>query len=198
MYLLLLIVSICLAQNIKRSDLENYNSLCSNPAREMVLKFDDILVPTAEGYNGGLVQPYNGYIFQRVNTPYSSYPYNYVPVLNTSNPIVGSAYANVSVSKPNVLLSTGESLSIARQSGGDNRFTLVSFYSTSIYLNNMAIFINSFNNGVLVNKTTAILPLQIPTQIMVNMKNVDIVLIGCVNPDYNNCYPFVYDNFYVC
>jgi hypothetical protein len=184
---------------IKRFEVNTDGALCPNPAKEMTLKFDEIPIPTAEGYNSGLSQPYNGYIFTKVNTPYSAWPDNHVPVLNTSNPVVGPALTNASVSNPNVLISSGESLSISRQRGGGSPiFTLVSFYATSIYLNNMAIFVNSFSSGVLVNRTTAILQLRFPTQVITNMKNIDTILIGCVNPDWDNCYPFVYDNFNVC
>lgn len=182
----------------KRIELDTYATFCSNPAKEMILKFDDI--PAPQGYPGGLPQPYNSYIFARVNTPYSSWPDNHVPVLNTSTIIQGTtAYVNASVSHPNVLLTTGESLSLSKQvDRGTRLFTLLSFYATSVYLNNMVIFVNSFNSGVLVNTTTAVLPLKVHTQIMVNMKNIDTILIGCVNPDFNNCYPYVYDNFNVC
>jgi len=203
MYLLLLFI-LCVTSMgrtrlpIKRTNFNVESSICSNPARQVTLKFDEIQIPTAEGYNSGLQQPYNGYIFTRVNTPYSAYPYNYVPVLNTSNPVVDSVYMNTAVSRPNVLLSTGESLSISYQSSGSKSFSLLNFYMTSVYLNNLAIFVNTFNNGALVNRTTITLPLQVPTQIVVNAKNIDVVLIGCVNPDYNNCYPFVYDDFSLC
>jgi len=78
-------------------------SICGGSPTK-VFNFDDLDVSNTVGYIT-LPQPYNDFIIKRVNSPYTGYSDNHVPVLNSSNPNnMNTYYGNSATSIPNFIL----------------------------------------------------------------------------------------------
>ncbi len=154
------------------------------------LNFDDI--STGLTYAVGLPQPYNEFVFSRVNT-YTNWPDLHVPVLNTSNIEVPDEF-KVARSLPNILITDGESLSMTRST----TFSLINLTLTSILQDNMHVFVNTTRRGSLVSSQIYTLKIGVITTINPNQRNIDRLIISCVTPTLSACSQIGYDNFVVC
>lgn len=164
---------------------------CNDASSEQVLDFDDITLngTTPRAY---LPQPYRGeYLFERI----TSRAHLSMDVLNTSSPGSPAAYRNVASSPTNVILTSTGSLSLNRLG---NTFTLLTLKMTSIFKDQMPIFVNASRNGVVMKSLIVNLPLLVNTEIVVNQKNIDQVLIGCLYPSLHTCAHIAYDDIGVC
>ena len=158
-------------------------------------KFDDVAVSDADVYIA-LPRPYNGVVYRRVNTPFTSYPDDHIPVMNVSNPSIPWYFAAGAVSMPNLIFTTGESMSIRKSD--DGTFAIISLQMKAIYIDQMAIFVNTSRLGVVISSTVLNLAYDVPTLVTINQKGIDEVLIGCVNPDFITCAHMTYDNVKLC
>lgn len=168
--------------------------ICTN----QILTFDDITIIGYPVYQP-LVQPYNSYIFKRINTPYTGYIDDHLPVNNITNykiyyPTI-PFYDNAAVSLPNFIFTTGENLSITKSN--NIFFDFIDLYMTSIFIDNMAVTISGYKNGRIVKVTNTNLPVSVSQKVTLNWKNLDTVVIGCTNPDPNVCAHIAYDNVQV-
>lgn len=150
------------------------------------LTFEDINIP---GSYFALPRPYHNYIFRR-SQPNNNYPDDNIPVSNTSNQ--GGPWANAAQSKPNVIFTTGESLSIRK--ADNSSFKIRHIAMTSIFIANMSVFVNTYRNGTLHSAMNVTLALGVPTTYKIYKCKIDQVLIGCVNGSFNTCAHIAYDN----
>lgn len=157
--------------------------------------FDDVPVSDLESYKA-LPRPYNGFVFRRVNTPFTSYPDDNIPVTNVSNPSVPSFFVNGATSSPNLIFTTGESMSIRKSN--NRTFAIVSLQMKSVFIDNMAVFVNTSRLGVVTSSTLVNLSINGPTLVGVNKSGLDLVLIGCVNPSLLTCAHITYDDIKIC
>jgi len=169
-------------------------NICGN-TQIKIFNFDDVIVTDYSGYRS-LPRPYNSLIFKRVNTIHTSYSDNNIPVLNITNNNTLSYYVNAATSSPNLILTTGESLSIREINNGT--FAVLNLKMKSIYINQMNVFINTFRFGNLVSNMTVNLPVNEPIIVNVNQKQFDEILIGCVDPSFNTCAHITYDDISFC
>ena len=143
-----------------------------------------------------LPRPYQGYIFKRINTPYTGYIDDHVPVLNVSDFMINNPtytfYQNSVISQPNVIFTTGEDLSFFKSY--NKFFYLTKLYMTSIFINNMEVTITGYRNGRIIEARTINLIVSTPSEVILNLKNVDTVVIGCTNPEPSTCAHIAYDN----
>ena len=143
-----------------------------------------------------LPRPYQGFVFKRINTPYTGYINDQVPILNVSDFMINNPtytfYQNSVISQPNVIFTTGEDLSFGKS---DNKFFyLTKLYMTSIFINNMEVTIAGYRNGRIIEARTVNLIISTPLEVFLNLKNIDNVIIGCTNPEPNTCAHIAYDN----
>lgn len=151
-----------------------------------VLNFDDIDVI---GNYIAIPRPYKNFVFRRIN-PGNGFPYNYIPVGNTT--IQNTSFNNAASSNPNVIFTTRESLSISKTN--NETFNIYHLEMTSIYINNMPIFINTFRYGNLISNMILSLSIGHPKLFDINVKNIDEVVIGCENISLEKCAHIAYDN----
>ena len=170
---------------------QNIQNICQNKQIH-TLGFDDVTI-YPDSYIA-LPRPYLNFVFKRVNTVSVGYSDDNVAVANlTAAP---AAYQNAENSPPNVILTTGESFSLKKV---DNSiFNIVKLYITSIYINNMGILIKCYKNGVYFSNVTLNIQTTYPTEINLNWKNIDEVIIGCSNPEYATCAHATHDDITVC
>jgi hypothetical protein len=171
------------------------------------LNFDDVYVVPSLGYTT-LPRPYENFVFKKVKTIVIDPYFDDVPVLNTTNENISPSYRNAAVSNlsasdqsngvnpilPNVLLTTGESLSI--QKYNNKTFEIESLYLTSIFVDQMEIFIKMCRSNKLVNTTIITLPRGNPVFVYLNIAQIDYILIGCTDP--LTCAHMTYDNIKLC
>ncbi len=163
-----------------------------------VFNFDTINTNNEDGYVS-LPQPYNNLIIKRINSPYTGYPDNHIPILNCSNPGIvslGPYYVNSATSVPNVIFTTGEYLSINKVNGGT--FAILSLQMKSIFIDQMEVIIKTLRLGVVTSNMTINLSATGPTLINVNQKQFDQLLIGCKNPELATCAHITYDDIALC
>jgi len=158
-------------------------------------KFDDVTVINAESYTA-LPRPYNGFVFRRVNTPYVSYPDDHIPVMNVSSSVIPSYFVNGATSPPNLLFTTGESMSIRKSN--NRTFAITTLQMKSIYIGQMAIFINTSRLGVVTSSQLLNLPTSAPLLVSINQNGLDEILIGCVNPQFATCAHITFDDISLC
>ncbi len=143
-----------------------------------------------------LPRPYQGYIFKRINTPYTGYIDDHIPVLNVSDFMINNPtyafYQNSVISQPNVIFTTGEEVSFVQS---NNKFIyLTKLYMTSIFINNMEVTITGYRNGRIVEARTINLIVSTPSEVILNFKSIDNIIIGCTNPEPSTCAHIAYDN----
>ncbi len=178
--------------------------VCRNSGNQIakVLNFDDVVFT---GYLVALEQPYNGFIFERVSNGDFGYPDSHVPVINTSYPDEGiTTYYNVATSKPNIIITTGESFSMKlvnpqpTSSRPAPLFAIGSLRLTSIFQSGLVMFINTTKQGVVVSSTTVTLTYQETQLVTIDQSDVDRLIIGCVTPTLASCNNVAYDDISVC
>lgn len=158
------------------------------------LKFDDVSIIGNPSYRA-LPRPYDGFIFKRINTPYTGYIDDNIPVLNVTNFDINTNYTfynNAVVSQPNIIFTTGENLCIYRPCRCNFRVTKL--YMTSIFINNMSVVIKGYKNNKVLNTKVVNLMLSTQTEIILGWKNINNITIGCSNPEYATCAHIGYDN----
>lgn len=152
----------------------------------VTLNFDDINITNAFIT---LPRPYHGYVFKR-SQPNDGFPDDDIPAGNTTQ--IGGAWTNAAYSKPNIILTTRESLSI--QKSDNSTFKIRHIAMASIFIANMQVFINTYRLGKLHSSMNVTLPLGTPSVFKIYKCNIDQVLIGCVNGSFDTCAHIAYDN----
>lgn len=170
-------------------------SVCGGSPTQ-VFNFEDLDVSNSLGYIA-LPQPYNNFIIKRINSPYTGYSDNHIPVLNSSNPnIMSEYYGNSATSPPNFILTTGEYLSISKVDGGT--FAIISLQMKSIFIDQMPVVVQTLKLGVVTSSTTVTLSTSGPMLVQVDQKQFDQVLVRCVNDDFATCAHISYDDISLC
>lgn len=172
-------------------------TLCPAGFTSQTLAFDDL---TTYAYQA-MPWPYQGFLFERVNTIYTTWTDFHIPYLNTSVSTYNATYGPALVSPPNIVFTSGESLSLRLQppaSGKKDTFSLLSFYITSIFVDQMQVSVACLSNGIAISNQTVTLTIETATLVTVNQSQIDRVLIGCVDPSFNTCAHMGFDNIAVC
>lgn len=177
---------------------QNELTLCNNKQIE-TLNFDDVIVNTSITYIA-LPRPYHNFVFRRINTNYTGYIDDGIPVNNITNLLSYhpdyTFYQNAYESPPNIIFTTGENLSIEKSD--NSAFNIIKLYMKSIFIDNMAIILQSYKNGIVFFNKTVTVSAVSPTEIFLNWRNIDQLIIGCLNPQFETCAHVSYDDITVC
>lgn len=167
------------------------NQICNNKQFDNI-NFDDftVLYPSNPAT---LPRPFHNFIFKRINTNYTGWAYDVIPIMNVTGV---QYYQNAAQSLPNIIFTAGENLSIQREN--NNSFNIVKLYMKTIFIDNMPVIIQSYKNGNLFLNQTVNLSISGPTEINLNWRNVDQIIIGCLNPQFVSCAHASYDDITVC
>ena len=165
---------------------------CSRGQTYLVLGFDDLQVAPYD--TPALPWPYDDFIFSRGPSGYSD---PHIPVTNITGM---DGWLTSASSQPNVIFTTAESLIMKQVATKNQRtFVLQGVSLTSIYIDQMSIFIDMSRNGTLVNRMNTTLPIGIRRDITIDTSNnIDQVTIGCTVYSYSTCAHMAYDDFRVC
>lgn len=103
-------------------------------------------------------------------------------------------------SPPNVLLTSAESFAITQVPTKNNRtFVFLNMSMTSIYIDNMGVFIQMSRNGTVVHRMVVTLRLGVRTPVVIdNQVRADKVDIGCVDTSIPTCANIAHDDFSFC
>lgn len=164
---------------------------CDQGQTPITLGFDDIQV--AAGDTPALAWPYRDFMFVRT----SSYLDRHMVIFN---PVGYPDWQKGVASPPNVLLTSGESFAITQVPSKNNRtFVFLNVSMTSIYVDNMGVFIQMSRNGTVLHRMVVTLGLGVRTPIVIdNLVRADRVDIGCVDTSIPTCANVAYDDFSLC
>ena len=175
----------------------NAAPLCSPGSTRLILNFDDISAPYG---TQSIPRPYNGLIFQRINTPYTDWPNDLAQAVNiTYQSQYFPEYTNTASSPPNGIYTAREIMSVKMAT--QKTFGLANFKLTSVRINNMSVFVNitktnSAGKITIVNSTVIIINVGTITTVDMNYGGVEGFTISCVNNF--NCDDIIYDDIDVC
>lgn len=168
-------------------------SICGS-STPVTFTFDDVDVTS--GPYEALPRPYHNFVYRRISTPVVSYPDDHIPIMNVTNSQVPTWYNKTAISRPNVIFTTGEGLSVMKFN--NRTFAAVNVYMTSIYIDNMQIFVNTSLYGIQTSTTIITLRISVPTLVTINHNGINQLTVSCVNPSLDTCAHIAYDNLQLC
>lgn len=165
---------------------------CTANRKRLLLGFDDIQLLPTDYFS--TPWPYRDFLFTRGG----GWMDKHVPVINTTGV---PYYSTAASSRPNVILTTAESLTMEQMisSKGNPTFVLHSLSMTSIFIDKMSVFIEMSRNNTILYRQVVVLPIQQQTSVIINTQvNADKMVIGCVDPSFPTCAHIAYDDIALC
>lgn len=168
---------------------------CKGGTSLIEMNFDDFIV-TNELYPigfGVLPTPYKGF---NIVTGGGNHPE--MRIMNTSYRGI-PYYTSSSTTYPNIAYTDGEPflMTYSNQAVNQKSFTMLSLSITSIWFNNMAIWVQVSKNGNIVNNTPYSLPVGVPQTILIGETG-DRFVVYCANPHPDFCAHMAFDTVKAC
>lgn len=168
------------------------DQVCSGGQTFQVIGFEDIQVVPYE--NIDLPQPYHNFVFSRAPSDWLN---TYTPLMNTS----GAPYFDAAPSSgTNVILTTNEAFILQQAASKGNRtFNLMSVSLTSIFYDNMPVYIEVSRNNLTLSRKVVTLNCGARVSVSIDSPYAgDKVVIACVNQSFSVCAHIGYDDFAIC
>lgn len=151
------------------------------------LSFDDIQLASLYG---NITHPYHGYIFERDDPTWSV---RQIGVINTSFRETLGPFSTAARSKPNVIVTSTDTLIIYRAKKEEPFFDAISFHAHSIMMD-LRLSVEWGRTG----RATFDLKRGETTLIIINQTKISLLRIGCAKIDLDTCGIVTYDDFYFC
>ncbi len=164
---------------------------CTANRENLFLNFEDFQILPSDFI--GLPWPYKDFLFVRGG----GWMDKHVPILN----VTGYAYySNAASSGSNILLTTGEALTMEQMlsTQGPNTFVVNEVSLSAIFID-QAMFIELTRNGTVVHRQiVALKAQQRQTVTLTSQVSADRMVVGCVDPSFPTCAHVAYDDFSLC
>jgi len=192
--MLLLLVVLLLFTLTQSASLCNGGGQGANLYRA-VYNFDDLAI---YGPSFVLDGPYTFVVFTRINTAYTSWPNGLVSAMNTNTTFYTEEWRNIASSAPEIISTCQEDITFNLFNNSD--LGLYTLKMRAVNVNGTQMVLNATRDGVLKQTQQVTLYLNTWTTVTVDKGNVDLVRIGCVNPNPagGTCGCVAYDDIDLC